>query len=470
MTRSSEAPSPSSEASACLEAPSASTSSSPSTPAAALWLPSLQATRQFDAHAMADLLSGQTVRSASDVPPAASSGTITVTAGEVYTVEHAAPSTGAGTLLLSAEELAHLRDSGGYRARSASTGTVVLTGNGLGGARHDLRSLPSAPPVALGMQASAAAPSRKAGGLHFALLSVFGLALLGVGAFGGARILLANSRSWIAPTVLSKSDARVVEVSAAFESARAHKSELGVRKAQIVARLDEIDRELALETSFRASFEAALRADLASQRAELARMQRLVVERDAAAATRTDMASAQTRERTSRLELDSKVQSTRQRIQMLQATLPGSARSASAYGALSLRREYDLSRLESDRATAEKAALAAGLTEVQGAVAQNQTLLDVIESSPYRLAAVSDATLGFVPYDNVDLVRAGSPLMACRAGTLLCTRVGTVDAVLPDEVRGTSPVTGKEGRGRLVRITLTNGDAATRPLLFASTP
>lgn len=395
------------------------------------------------------------------------SGTVHLVANEdVEAIDHVPPPPlGQSTVHLSAEELgrfraaAGIRESAGRRATASTprSATMILPPGAF--PERPISSAPaSTPPVAIS-QATATSASQ---GMHRARamgIGALAVAALGLASFAGAHLLLIQSRSWIAPTVLSKSDTRVLEVAAALERETTRKSDLSLREKQILARLQEIEHGLSLEAGFRASFEAALRSDLAGQRAEVGRLQKLVADRMA----EDDGADAEAGSPSK--ELTTKLESARRRIRMLESALP-SGRPASTYGALALRREYDRSRLETEKVIAEKTALAKTLTEVEEALAKNQSLLASIESSPYRIAIGNDATLGFFPYENAESVRAGAPLMVCRAGTMVCTRVGTLGETLAGEAGGTNPVTGKPARGQLVRVTLTSPGAATRPLLF----
>ncbi len=307
---------------------------------------------------------------------------------------------------------------------------------------HPSRPPASVPPVVIAEAAPASA-------IPVALYAVVGAIVLVVAALVGPRALLAQDHTWIAPTVLSKSDARVLDVAAALEKQTARRTQLALQKKELTAQIHALEAGLALETSFRASFEAALRSDLAGRRAEASRLEKLVTEAG------DDEATSQA--------LTAKLEVARQRIRLLESALHGAQ---PVYGALALRREYDRSRLETEKASAEKAALAKALAETEDAITQNDALLASIEASPYRTAVGQDATLGFVPYENAANLRVGAPLMTCRVASLACTQVGRVTELLPGEARGASPISGKESRGQLVRITLTSHEAATRAMLF----
>jgi hypothetical protein len=345
-----------------------------------------------------------------------------------------------GTLVLPREDLGPRLDAGQ---------TVALS-------PEEIRAIEADGPMAVAPPTLPPASNERRW-LPAVLLGLGVLAMVVLAPFGALRLSLARSRSYVAPMVLSKSDVRVVEVASARERELSRKSELAARKEATLARIQELDRAQALEASFRSSFEAALRSDLDDRRAQLRQLQKLVAEHEA---------SAEAEAGTKRLDLEAKLARARQRIALLEAALPNGR--ASGYRALSLRHEYDRSRLETERAEAEKRSLESALEAADAATARSESLLATIDGSPFRLAIEQDATLGFVPYDNVANVGAGATVSTCRMGAWLCTAVGTVDAILPGEVNGTNPVTGRPDRGKLVRLLLTKPEAATRSMLFAS--
>src|SRR5262249_15595301 len=101
---------------------------------------------------------------------------------------------------------------------------------------------------------------------------------LGVAAYACANLAFQHNKRWVAPTVLSKSDPRVLSIAAALEQETSRKSTLVLRKKEVETRLRDTTRWIDLETSFQASFMAAVRADLDGQRAELRRLEKLVAD------------------------------------------------------------------------------------------------------------------------------------------------------------------------------------------------
>jgi len=306
-------------------------------------------------------------------------------------------------------------------------------------------TVPSAPP-----RATVRRRSLLAGGLA-------GAVALGVAAFAVAQALASTSTRWVAPLVLSSADPRVVQVAATLQQETARRSDLLLQKKEIETRLDEARESVALEESFQASFKAALRSDLAAERAELRHLETLLAWRDASKGAASAVPFG--------ADLDAKVSTIQQRVRLLESA-SRSGRAAAGYDVLTFRRELDRSQAAGDQARALSAALTRTLAETTDVLKQKETLLASLEASPYRLAIAGDVTLGFVPYDNVAEVKTGEALVACKTSLLFCHPVGTVGELLAGEVRGTNPLDGQETRGRLVRLLLTEPRSAERPTLL----
>ncbi|KVP98114.1 hypothetical protein WJ96_05960 [Burkholderia ubonensis] len=103
--------------------------------------------------------------------------------------------------------------------------------------------------------------------------------------------------------------------------------------------------------------------------------------------------------------------------------------------------------------------------------------LKKLTTSPYYVAANSEQDFhryAFVPYENEDAAKVGSPVYACYFEVILCSQVGTIKAVTGTEERGRHPVFERDIRGFLVELEMTDMSAAkkhslffgSRPLLF----
>jgi hypothetical protein len=274
------------------------------------------------------------------------------------------------------------------------------------------------------------------------------LLLLGV-----EQSVLSHNHRWIAPMLLAKSDPRVVSVAAALQQETAAKNALLLSKKDLEARLAETRRWLDLEAAFQTSFTAALRSDLDGQRAELRRLRKLAADRSQSGVPAQDDP-----------DLAARLDAVSQRVRLLEQAL---RQGRTPYQTLALRREYDRSLVETDRGREVEKALVKSIADVDASIAQKDTLLASIESSPYRLAVDTDVPLAFVPYDNLSAARAGEPVVACATTLFFCDKVGTIDVVLAGEVHGRHPSSGDEARGQLVRLKLADPRFVERPMLFA---
>ncbi len=311
-----------------------------------------------------------------------------------------------------------------------------------------------------GAATPASLPSRGARPRQLLIGGVVAALALGGLSYGGTHALLVKNQRWVAPTVLSKTDPRVLQLAAMLQQETTRKSELALRKKELEARARQASQWRELEMGFQASFMAALKNDLDGQRAELRRVQKLVADReaaDAAAGVPADHA-----------ELDARVASVKLRVRLLEGALRGGR--PGTYEALALRREYDRSVLEAGKVRELEETLTKSLADVDDQLKKKDALLATIDASPYRLAIDQDVTLGFVPYENAAAAKSGEALIACRTSLLFCDRVGEVGEGLAGEVRGLHPVTGLEVRGQLVRLTLPAGRSVPDSVLYAGQP
>jgi hypothetical protein len=83
---------------------------------------------------------------------------------------------------------------------------------------------------------------------------------VGLASFAVFHWLTSFDHRWIAPTLLSSADPRVVQVAAALQAERARRDELVLRKGELETRLRRVERWTELEQSVQASFQGALRS------------------------------------------------------------------------------------------------------------------------------------------------------------------------------------------------------------------
>jgi hypothetical protein len=93
-------------------------------------------------------------------------------------------------------------------------------------------------------------------------------------------------------------------------------------------------------------------------------------------------------------------------------------------------------------------------------------MVKTISESAFMRAVAGKDNIAFVPYDNIDRVKAGTPLYACAVGPLFCHRVGTVVALLGGEMLYKHPLHNTQLRGQPVQIQLSDLSDAERKVLF----
>lgn len=346
--------------------------------------------------------------------------------------------------------------------------------------------------------APAAAPTEAArprSGLRTRLFSFVALALLAAALAGVLyNVYWALKDSFVAPAILT-ADSEIV---------LAHKlklDELDVERARAVAELEGIDAALAaareatehlqgvlrsISGGFRAASELTARRasdggaqlkSLRDQRSLLAAMrqdqarlaERASAEMESGVVSRSDAA----REQQVLRQLDVALLENERAI--VQATAAQhetgvtrralAARSGAATFEVAAREEQrirvelELMRVASEvrSRTAQRAALQLRVERIDEVVRQ-------LASRPYVRAAQHKLDVAFVPYTQLDGVRAGANVYACVWGLALCRRVGAVTDVIPGEVVLPDPW-GVQARGQYAVLALADPEAARQKVL-----
>jgi len=297
------------------------------------------------------------------------------------------------------------------------------------------------------------------------------------------------SDSWIVPMALSPTDEKVVSLQA----------QLVERKNQrdlTATQLDEAERAIGVQQQFQAEFTKAIESDLAGRKAALERMHQLAA---AAASTRVQIrrsnsayaSASQTRmaqeykagliDRQAMLtgkfqlaqitssnlslverqaEYETRAADLEAQVRSLEALLAAHATNEPmSYDVLKIKQEYELSRLETQKAIESRDVL-------KTALGRQDKLLESLEQSSYLRAMADHAQVAFVPYGNLGEVGKGVTLYACKLGMVWCRKVGKVGEILPGEVQFKHPHRDKMLRGQMVELQLEDGAAATDDVLF----
>lgn len=322
--------------------------------------------------------------------------------------------------------------------------------------------------------------------LGFAILTIIVIVLVG---YLVTTAFFYMSDSWIVPMALSPTDEKVV-------SLQSQLAERQTARDRTAAELEQAERAIAVQQEFQAEFAKAIKSDLEGRKAALARMYELA---EAAASTRaqikrsnTAYASASQRRmaqewRAGLIDRESMLNGKYQIAQITNSNLSLAERQAEyetraadldaqtrslealltgttdeglvSYDILKIKQEYETSRLETQRAIANRDMLKAALE-------REDKLLAQLSQSSYLKAIADQAHVAFVPYSNLDNVKKGEPLYGCWLTMVFCTQVGTVLEVLPGEVQFKHPNRDKVLRGQMVELKLDDAASATDDVLF----
>ncbi|MDQ3366429.1 MAG: hypothetical protein M3680_13470 [Myxococcota bacterium] len=339
-------------------------------------------------------------------------------------------------------------------------------------------------------------PKRAGGALAKAIVSVYrllGFAILTlivvvlVGYITQSVFFYVNT-SWIAPVAISPTDEKVIAARTQLHSAIDQRERTAAELAQA---------ELVIEThrGFQAEFAKAIKGDRNDRMAALARLKQLSATAGAARSeikkTTNDFASSSQDkmakeweagliDRQSMLngkyqiaqisganlslaekqaEYEARAAELQAQANALDSMASGKGGAALSYDVLKIKREYEQSRLDLAKAIGDQKVLNASLAR------QEQTIND-LKSSAYLRAISDQTTVALVPYANLDGVKQGTPVYACRVGFVVCREVGAVAEVLRGEVSFKHPRRDATMRGQMVEVKLKDGGASKEDILF----
>ncbi len=326
--------------------------------------------------------------------------------------------------------------------------------------------------------------------------------LLGLVSYLGINLFYLTSSSWIEPTIVSPTDEHVLQLTAQSAEQSSQRDKLTAERATMAANLEDEKRIFAMDEELRVEFERAISSDLSARRAELAKLR--TVARQYVASKRDILRSSRafsklTRERNQQLGaahlvdddqliaghyqraemananlslVDRAVAIDTQRVELERNTeaLAGLSRAKSggalSYDVLRIKQELNHVLLEEARARDLRDALAQSLVAIDKALTRHSETIATIENSPFLRATKGQVTVAFVPYDNLDRVKPGTPLYGCRAGPLFCSKVGAVQEILNGEVTMKHPLHNTLLRGVMVEMKLLDRKWAEHSVLF----
>jgi hypothetical protein len=322
--------------------------------------------------------------------------------------------------------------------------------------------------------------------MGFAILTLIVVVLVGYIATTAFYYL---SSSWVMPTVVSTSDDKVV----ALQSQLAGQQN---QRDRLAGELAEAERAVVAEQRFQLEFVRSIKSDLEGRQAALGRVRQLA---SAAASTRNQIRGANQAyasasvdrmakeygagliDRHSMLagnfqlaqiststlslaerqaEFEMRAQELSSATASLDAILADRSTAALSYDILKIKRDYDTSKLALAKAIEARDMLVASIKR------EDKLIAGLKQSA--QLRAIDDhAVVALVPYGNLDGIKPGTSLHACRFVMVWCREVGTVLEVLPGEVTFKHPHRDTQVRGQMIELRLEDTSAGEDDVLFA---
>ncbi|MBA3397757.1 MAG: hypothetical protein H0T89_34355 [Deltaproteobacteria bacterium] len=321
--------------------------------------------------------------------------------------------------------------------------------------------------------------------LGFGILTLIVVVLVG---YIAQSVFFYLNKTWIAPVAISPTDEKVI-------AARTQLSAAQDVRDRTAAELAQAELTITTHKSFQAEFAKAIRGDRNDRMAALSRLKQLAGTAAAARsqihkATNEFASSSQDKmakeweagliDRQSMLsgkfqiaqisganlslaekqaEYEARAAELAAQASALEGMVSGKGGAALSYDVLKIKREYEQSRLELAKALGDSKVLKASLAR------QDQTIND-LQASAYLRAMSDEATVALVPYENLEGVKQGTEVYACRFGFMVCREVGQVAEVLRGEVSFKHPRRDAQMRGQMVEVKLKEGAASKEDILY----
>jgi hypothetical protein len=249
------------------------------------------------------------------------------------------------------------------------------------------------------------------------------LAVVGIVAYAAPYLFFLFNRTWIAPTILTPADTRVIGFASRYVEASARREALLLQRADAEMRIREAERRLEVERAFQA--------------ASLASKDWMTTEGEPPPALVGE---------------------------------PGATAEASTYDAVKLAADHERSVVAAQKASDEIAIATSTLAALDRTLLEQDRILEAMRRSPFWGITSGRAVFAFVPYDNARNAGEGAPVYACRLGFASCRKVGVVGRAAEGEVVQKHPWIQKDVRGTLVRLELDDETAAECTILYVGRP
>ncbi len=334
--------------------------------------------------------------------------------------------------------------------------------------------------------------------------------MLGITTYLATSVFYLIDRGWVVPIVLSPSSEKVLQMNSHLIRQKYEAEQLGVERMLLEAQLAGIDRSVEVIEGLLVSYDRALEVNLEAREVELASLKRLHVEyiqaAPALAETTTQMAAMAERNVEQELEagliseesylrgkslvssnlashvgyaqkgveFETRLAALEREVIALRAargailadeTAAGDA--AMSVEVLALMRDYNRQKLELAELESQRAPIDRQIVAIDQGREDYDQILATIRNSPYYQALHEQATVAFVPYENLHNVEKGTPIYGCSLELIWCHEVGQVVNVLDGEIQTRHPLFKTDMRGLMVQLELTDETWAEEKALYA---
>ncbi len=334
--------------------------------------------------------------------------------------------------------------------------------------------------------------------------------MLGITAYLATSVFYLIDRGWVVPIVLSPSSEKVLQMNSHLIRQKYEAESLEIERMTFEAQLENIDRSAETIEALLTSYERALEVNLDARKVELAALRQLHTEyTDAAPAlAETTSMMAEMAERNVEQELaagliseegylrgkslvssnlasyvgyaqrgvefETHLAALEREVKALEATRDAlaagettAADAALSMEVLTLLRDYNRQRLELAELEAQRLPIERSIVAIDDSRADYEEIMATIRNSPYYQALHEQATVAFVPYENLHNVEPGTPIYGCSLQLVWCHEVGQVVSVLDGEIQTRHPLFKTDMRGMMVQLDLEEEKWAEQKALYA---
>ncbi len=269
--------------------------------------------------------------------------------------------------------------------------------------------------------------------IYLKIYRVFGFTFLvsltaAIVLYAGLMIFFLFNSSWVAPAVLSPTSDRMLQFSAAYQTAIQNQVTLQALESQTKREADlahdNAQRLRRLQEKF-LKYNAGTAVLVARRQQDLEDSDQLSTGLDDYKNEAQQDLKAGLITKAEEIQLLSYIQIFHNEVATGSLNL-GTTRMTIANNEVQLLQQ--LAQTESDEKTKQEAHDAA-----KKSLALASKLLDNLERSSYRQALNNGANLAFVPYENMKAVKPGTPIYDCYLLIAACHQVGVVDKIYEDE-------------------------------------